>query len=77
MDQDTRCGRDEIENINMVVLSLLLFRLSFPSKIKYWWVDDGTNDKSLGFVPINYSCQNTFATSSQAEREANISIFVV
>jgi hypothetical protein len=44
VDQDTRCGRDEIENINTVVLSLPLFQLSFPSKIKYLWVDDATND---------------------------------
>jgi hypothetical protein len=68
-------GRDEIENINMVVLSLPLFRLSFPSKIKYLWVDDGTNDKLI--CADNYSCENTFATSSQTEREAKISIFVV
>jgi len=45
MDQDTRCGRDGIENVNMVVLSLPW--LSFPSKIKYLWVDDGTNDRSF------------------------------
>ena len=47
MDQDTRCGRDGIENINIVVLSLPLFRLFFPSKIQYLWVDDGTNDMSF------------------------------